>query len=395
MSAPMLIWDDRMLGYDLGGRHPMHPLRWELTWSLAGQLGVLDGLPLTAPEPAGDADLTTVHLPAYLDAVKEASVIGGPQRAVGHGLGSDDNPVFADMHASAALIAGGSITAARAIAAGEVRRAANIAGGLHHAMAGHAAGFCVYNDAALAIRALLDSGVQRVAYVDIDVHHGDGVQEVFYDDPRVLTVSLHESPLALWPGTGWPHETGHGGGVGSAVNIPLPPGTSDALWLRAFHAVVPSVLRAHRPDVLVTQHGADGHADDPLADLNLTVDGQRAAALALRDLAEELTGGRWLALGGGGYSLVKVVPRTWTHLLAIVGDRDLDPAMPIPPAWTEQARLARPDIAPPTSMSDRDGVGVRFERWSGIREVGIDRTIDDVRRAVFPLHGLDPFDPRD
>ena len=280
------------------------------------------------------------------------------------------------------------------MASGQADVAFSIAGGLHHAHRAKASGFCYVDDPAVIIAHLVDRGL-RVAYVDIDVHHGDGVQEAFYDDPRVLTVSLHESPLALWPGTGWPHETGHGEGVGSAVNIPLPPGTSDALWLRAFHAVVPSVLRAHRPEVLVTQHGADGHADDPLADLNLTVDGQRAAALALRDLAEELTQGRWLALGGGGYSLVKVVPRTWTHLLAIVADRDVDPATPTPLAWRDVARLARPDIDPPTTMSDRDGVAVHFERWSGIPEIGIDRTIDDVRRAVFPLHGLDPFDPRD
>jgi acetoin utilization protein AcuC len=192
------------------------------------------------------------------------------------------------------------VTAARAGARREVDRAINIAGGLHHAMPDAASGFCIYNDPALAITTLLAEGVQRVAYVDVDVHHGDGVQHVFYHDPRVLTVSIHETPLALWPGTGFASECGRGAAAGTAVNIPLPAGTADAAWLRAFHAVVPSVVRSFRPEVLVTQHGADSHREDPLADLNLTVDGHLASYRVLRELAEEVAGGRWLALGGGG-----------------------------------------------------------------------------------------------
>ena len=244
------------------------------------------------------------------------------------------------MHEASALIAGASVAAAEAVWRGEARRAVNIAGGLHHAMPGRASGFCVYNDPAVAIARLLDLGAERVAYVDVDVHHGDGVQAVFYDDPRVLTVSLHETPLALFPGTGFPDETGGPGAEGSAVNVPLPPGTGDAGWLRAFHAVVPSVLRAFRPQMLFTQCGADSHRLDPLADLRLSVDGQRAAYLALRGLAEELCDGRWVATGGGGYALVEVVPRAWTHLLAMATGEPLDPATPTPPAWRELA--ARP-----------------------------------------------------
>lgn len=390
-----------MLGYDLGGRHPMHPLRWELTWALADGLGVLDGVERFAPPIATDAELTGVHTPRYIDAVRAASQPGGPPVPVGHGIAEPDNPPFENMHTSAALIAGGSIAAARAIAHGEVDRGVNIAGGLHHAMSDGAAGFCVYNDAALAIRTLLDNGVQRVAYVDVDVHHGDGVQAAFYTDPRVLTVSIHQSPLSLWPGTGWPRESGRGDAAGTSVNIPVPPGASDAVWHRAFHAVVPSVVRAFRPQVLVTQHGADSHAEDPLADLNLTVDGHLSSYRALRTLAQELTGGRWLALGGGGYSLVRVVPRSWTHLLAVVADRDVDASTPVPPAWTDLVRAARPSISPPATMSDRragapgtPGV-VDFEPWDGIEQSPVDRSIDEVRRAVFPAHGLDPFDPRD
>ena len=398
----MLVWDPRMLAYDLGGYHPLHPLRWELTWALAESLGVLDGFTFTTPTPADDATLLSVHTTDYLDAVKAASAPGlGPDSTqFGHGLGTADDPVFPGMHDAAALIAGGSVTAARAIAAGEVDRAVNIAGGLHHAMPDRASGFCVYNDAALAIAALLDAGIERVAYIDVDVHHGDGVQAAFYGDPRVLTVSVHESPMTLFPGTGWPRETGRGAAEGTAVNLALPSGTGDAGWLRAFHAVVPSVVAAFRPQVLVTQHGADTHTEDPLADLRLTVDGQRASYQALRDLAETVTGGRWLALGGGGYSLVRVVPRAWTHLLGVVTDRDVDPARAIPTAWQDLARDRRPSIQPPTHMGDIEigtdsGPSPSFERWQGHGDGPLDRAILQTRQEIFPLHGLDPVDPRD
>ena len=221
------------------------------------------------------------------------------------------------------------------------------------------------------------------------------MQTAFYDDPRVLTVSIHQTPLSLFPGTGYPTECGHGAAQGTAVNIALPSGTSDASWLRAFHAVVPGVVRAFRPEVLVTQHGADSHREDPLADLNLTVDGQRASCLALRELAETVTGGRWLALGGGGYSPVRVVPRSWTHLLAIVSGHDIDPATPLPEHWLARAAAARPGIPLPIDMSDGVPNPVTFQPWDGTVEVAVDRAIQDTRSIIYPLHGLDAHDPRD
>jgi acetoin utilization protein AcuC len=393
MTAPLVIWDPRMLGYDLGGNHPLHPLRWELTWALAGELGVLDHYRVLVPDPADDEALSGIHTLDYIAAVREASeAFPG---AVGHGLGTADNPVFPGMHDNAALIAGGSIDAARAIAHGEVDRAVNFCGGLHHAMPDYASGFCIYNDVALGIKALLDAGIRKVAYVDVDAHHGDGVQAAFYDDPRVLTVSIHESPLTLFPGTGFAAESGRGAAQGTSVNIALPAGTSDAAWLRAFHAVVPGVVTAFRPEVLVTQHGADSHREDPLADLNLTIDGQRTSYLALRTLAESVTGGRWLALGGGGYSPVRVVPRAWTHLLGIVAGHDVDAALSMPQDWIALASRARPDIQLPADMNDGTTGLVSFERWDGTVDMAVDRAIQDTRNRIYPLHGLDPHDPRD
>jgi len=316
-----VVWTDELLRYDLGD-HPLDPVRVELTMALARDLGVLDrpGVSMVAPEPADDATLSRVHQAEYIAAVRA----GGP----GYGLDTPDNPVFPGMHEASALVAGATLAAAEAVWSGRAQRAINVAGGLHHAMPDRASGFCVYNDPAIAIARLLDRGVERIAYVDVDVHHGDGVQEIFYDDPRVLTVSLHETPLALFPGTGFPAETGGPGAEGTAVNVALPPGTNDSGWLRAFHAVVPSVVRQFRPQFLFSQCGADAHRLDPLADLRLTVDGQRASYLAMRDLADELCEGRWVVTGGGGYALVEAVPRAWAHLLAIVTGEPIEPATP-------------------------------------------------------------------
>ena len=242
------------------------------------------------------------------------------------------------MHEASALVAGATLAAARAMWSGAAEHGASIAGGLHHAMRASASGFCVYNDPAIAITWLLAAGAGRIAYVDIDVHHGDGVQAAFYDDPRVLTISLHETPALLFPGTGRPSETGGPGARGSAVNVALPGGTGDAGWLRAFHAIVPPLVRAFAPDVLVSQHGCDTHRLDPLAHLQLSVDGQRAAHAAVHALAHEAAGGRWLLTGGGGYELVQVVPRTWTHLLAEAAGGPVDPAAATPAAWREYVR---------------------------------------------------------
>ncbi|MFV2021170.1 acetoin utilization protein AcuC [Micromonospora sp. LOL_023] len=391
-DATLVVWDERLLAYDLGD-HPLDPVRVELTIALAREFGLLDraGVRLFTPEPADDAALTRVHRPDYLDAVRVAHE---DPFFSGYGLGTPDNPTFAGMHEASALVAGATMAAAEAVWRGDARRAVNVSGGLHHAMADRAAGFCVYNDPAVAIARLLDLGAERVAYVDIDVHHGDGVQEIFYDDPRVLTISLHETPLALFPGTGFPDEVGGPAAQGGAANVALPSGTGDAGWLRAFHAVVPSLLRAFGPQLLVTQCGADAHRLDPLADLGLSVDGQRAAYLALRALADELCDGRWVATGGGGYALVEVVPRAWTHLLAVAVGAPLHPATLTPPRWRALAAARCPGRPVPLRMTD--DVDPDFVPWQpGGDPDPVDRAILATRKAVFPLHGLDPHDPRD
>jgi acetoin utilization protein AcuC len=384
-ESVLVVWDDSLTHYDFGPAHPLSPIRLDLTMRLARELGVLDGehVRLVSPKIADEALLTTVHTPEFIAAVRRATV--DPR----HGLGTGDNPCFDDMHEASARVATGSVDAALAVWAGRVTHAVNIAGGLHHAMPNNASGFCVYNDPALAIRALLDAGAERVAYVDVDVHHGDGVQAVFYDDPRVLTISLHETPRMLFPGTGYAQETGGPGAKGSAVNVALPPWTTDGGWLRAFHAVVPPLLRAWQPQILVTQDGCDTHIEDPLAHLALTIDGQRASYAALHALAHELCDGRWVATGGGGYAIIDVVPRAWTHLLAEAAGTPVRPETAVPPMWLEHVATTF-GRSGPARMTD--GQPAVFKDWSAGYDPGdeLDRAVMATCKAVFPFHGINP-----
>jgi acetoin utilization protein AcuC len=378
-----VVWDEGYLAYDFGD-HPLNPVRLDLTIRLARELGVLDSVTLIEPQPATEAQLRTVHDVEYLQAVRRAV----PDAR--YGLGTTDDPVFPGMYEASALVAGGSALAARAL--DDVEHAVNIAGGLHHAMRDHASGFCILNDVVLGIRTLLDRGATKIAYIDVDVHHGDGVQAAFYDDPRVLTISLHQDPRTLFPGTGLPTEIGRGAAEGTKLNVALPPGTDDAGWLRAFRAVVPGAVRAFAPDVLVTQCGCDTHHDDPLANLQLTVDGQRTAIAELHALAHEVAGGRWLAFGGGGYGLMRCVPRTWTQLIAEAAGRPVPLDTAIPPGWAAYVREL--GGRPPERMGERpDPISV--EPWQPGGESWLDRAVAATRRAAFPLLGLDPDDPRD
>ncbi|MFF9125700.1 acetoin utilization protein AcuC [Streptomyces sp. NPDC014889] len=384
-----LMWDEAVTGYDFGRDHPMDPVRLVLTRKLVDALGLDREARLVAARPAGDSTLRLVHREDYIEAVKAASADPGAADTA-YGLGTLDDPAFAGMHEVSALIAGQSVAAAEAVWQGDALHAVNFAGGLHHAMPGAASGFCVYNDAALAIARLLELGAERVVYVDTDVHHGDGVQTAFWEDPRVLTISLHEHPRTLFPQTGWPQETGAPSAQGSAVNVALPAGTGDAGWLRAFHAVVPELVADFRPQVLVTQHGADTHFEDPLAHLTVSLDAQRAVQMACHELAHEHAEGRWIALGGGGYEVVDVVPRSWTHLVGIAVGRPVEPETVIPESW-RQAVYARTRQLGPMRMTDGRSP-VSWADWEAGYDPAdrLDQAILATRRAVFPLRGLLP-----
>jgi acetoin utilization protein AcuC len=390
-----VVWDPDMTAYNFGHAHPMAPERMELTARLAGSLGLLDldHVSVAAPGVASDEELHTVHSPDFVAAVRRVSE--DPDTSdLERGLGTEDDPAFAGMHEASARLAGGSLLAAAVILDGSAVRAVNFGGGMHHASRERASGFCIYNDAALAIQRLLDGGIQRVAYIDVDAHHGDGTQSIFWDDPRVLTISLHESGLTLFPGTGFANEIGGPNAVGSAVNVALPAGTGDAGWLRAFHAVVPQLVGAFEPEVIVSQHGCDSHRLDPLTHLNISVDGQREVAMAIGNLAARYCGDRWISTGGGGYNVVSVVPRSWSHLIAIAAGRPVPLRTPVPEDWRRYVRDkygARYGVEPPQMMGD--DVDLWWRSW----EVGfdpndaVDRTVMATRKEVFPLYGLDPW----
>jgi acetoin utilization protein AcuC len=397
-----MAWDERLTDYHFGPGHPLAPVRIELTMQLAHEFGLWSkpGVTVAAPAPATDADLELIHDARYITAVRTVSGWAEDLGARGleatqfryaraFGLGTGDQPVFAGMHQASALVTGATLAAARAVWSGAARHGAGIAGGMHHAMTARASGFGVYNDVAVAIAWLLRHGAERIAYVDIDAHHGDGVQAAFYTDPRVLTISLHQHPAAIFPFTGLPAETGGPGAQGSAVNVALPAGTGDANWLRAFHAIVPPLLRQFRPQMLVSQHGADTHRLDPLAHLQVSIDAQRAAHAAIHALAHDLADGRWLLTGGGGYELVRVVPRSWTHLLAEAAGQPIDPGAPTPAAWRDYV-TRRTGLTAPERMTE--GASAMFVPFESGYDPGnpVDRAIVATRNAVFPLHGLMP-----
>jgi acetoin utilization protein AcuC len=326
VSGPVaLVYGDALMKHHLSDEHPLQPIRVKLAVDLIKSTGLIEHAHLLPPCSATDEELQLVHSPEYVELVRKLSDPAqrrhvSPIQVDRAGFASADNPVSDELHEGTALVAGATLVAAQAIESKAALHAFSPSGGLHHAHRDRASGFCTYNDAAIACEWLRQRG-HRVAYVDVDVHHGDGVEEIFQSNPDVLTISLHESGRWLFPGTGFPRDAGVGPGTGSAANLPFNPFTWDEPWLTGFDRVVPALLRRFRPTVLVTQDGCDTHHLDPLAHLAATTRIWPQIGRAFHDLAHELCEGRWLALGGGGYAIREVVPRAWTLLFAEMVER--------------------------------------------------------------------------
>ncbi len=373
-----LIWyGDDAPWYDHGPQHPLRPARVTLTRELIKAYGIVDG-DRVVEAPARDAtldELRLVHTDRYIDAVTRAG--HGEQGRWGiFGLGPGDNPIFPQMHEASTRVAGASLSAAEAVVKGRAEHVFNPAGGLHHAMPERASGFCVYDDPAIAMAWLLQQGIDRIAYVDVDVHHGDGPQAIFYEDPRVLTISLHQYGW-IFPGTGDVNEAGAGRAEGTKVNVPFPASTTDEEWLTAFRAIVPPLVKAWRPDALVTQLGCDTHFTDPLAELGLSTNAYRETAVMLHELAHEAAGGRWLATGGGGYQWARVVPRAWTIYFAEMAEVKIPDE--IPESWIETAEREAGYEVPATLLEPPTGPG---------NPSAVERLIDRVKARIFPVHDL-------
>jgi len=376
VAQAALIHSDAWRSFDYGPEHPLRMERLGLTWRLMEAYGLtrLPGAAVHCPEPAPESAIARYHHPDYVAMLKACNDGVVPPAAARYGLGPGDNPVFRGVWDCARLVGGGSLLAADLVAKGEVDRVFHFAGGLHHAADQRASGFCYVNDAVLAIMRLRERGL-RVAYVDIDAHHGDGVQAAFYRDPNVLTISTHERGERLFPGTGFVEEAGEGAGVGYSVNLPLEAYTDSAVYLPAFEAVVPPLLDAFRPDVVVAQLGIDAHRTDPLTHLQLDIQGFARAVRRIAELSPQL-----LALGGGGYDLQNVA-RGWTAAWAVMNGVDLPDELPASYAADAQAAGFRA-----TTLWDAPAA-IPEEIQTAVRDY-VGRQVSKVRERVFPHHRI-------
>jgi acetoin utilization protein AcuC len=382
-DVPLLVFGPRSLTYDFGPSHPLTPRRFGPGIDLLRELGAEPGL---APEPAPDEELQLCHSGRYIQVVKRFSEADlDPWGESEAGIGPGDDPPFHGMHEAGAAVAGGSLRAMDAILRGDVLHAFHPGGGLHHAMPSRAAGFCIYNDVALAVARARAAGL-RVMYIDLDVHHGDGVEAIHASDPGVLTVSIHESGRYLFPGTGFAWEIGEGDAAGTVVNVPLEPETGEEAWLAIVSSLVPELAAAFAPDIVVSQHGCDTHATDPLAHLNVSTTAMGAAARLVDGLAHRWAGGRWLATGGGGYGVYRVVPRAWSHVWLAGAHRE-EPSS-VPAAWLERwaVEAARyGDRSLPESFDDPPNAGLPMTSSQADAEARSRAVASAVGEAVVPM----------
>jgi len=352
-----LIYTDQYSKYNFGPSHPLRPLRLELTYSLMEKLGLLNhkNLEIFQPRLATKQEIARVHSSDYINVIERLSKNPKDKeiKPFIYGLGPGDNPIFEGMYEASSLVCGASIKAAETVWDNdEFHIAFNPAGGLHHAQKDKASGFCIFNDIAVAIKHLksIDKDI-RIAYLDIDCHHGDGVQWLFYDDPNVLTISLHESGKYLFPGSGDTEETGTGKGTGYSINFPLIPGTNNKMYLKIFTECIPKILEKYQPDILATQLGVDTHFNDPLTQLGVSIRLHKTLAKEIKTYAENHCNNKWLAFGGGGY-LMTVVPRAWSLFLARMLDVDLPNHLP--DEWIEEVRKKVTYEETPHELWDHD-----------------------------------------
>ncbi len=370
MSKAPFFFSEKMLGYNMGPSHPLKPRRLEMTRELLNSYGLMNTVlePLEPPDMKQE-ELLLTHSPAYLQALQQLETGQGIAHPLKFGLGTSDNPLFEGIYSTSHAYASGSAAAAQCLLEG-AQLAFNIAGGLHHAHYGRAAGFCILNDCAVAIRRLRRR-FEKVAYIDIDVHHGDGVQELFYNDPHVFTLSLHESGKTLFPGTGFPQETGEGAGMFCSANLCFAPSTTDRIWLNAWREAALPLVAAFEPDAIVLQMGTDTHALDPLGHLMLSTRPWLQAIADVQQLGKPL-----VAIGGGGYNLCTVT-RMWTLAVAQLTGVELPNDVPVQCSISSETPRLR-DAASFTVETAREESAERFAQ----------DCVKTLKERLFPHYGL-------
>ena len=378
-SNAVFIYSDDILSYKFSNNHPFNQLRVQLTYELLREFGALGNQDIVLPRMASDEELQLVHDTNYIQAVKlagsdELSV----EKAADFGLGTEDTPMFPNMHEASAFLVGGTLTAVDYVMTGKAKHALNLGGGLHHGFRGKASGFCIYNDSAVAIKYMQQKYNARVLYVDTDAHHGDGVQWTFYDDPSVCTLSIHETGRYLFPGTGNVNERGHGEGYGYSFNVPVDAYTEDESWLDVYKTSLKEVAAFFKPDVILTQNGADSHYYDPLTHLCGTTKIYREIPKIAHEIAHEYCHGRWIAVGGGGYDIWRVVPRAWSFIWLEMIERKAEGMLPL--SWLEKWTKVSPHPVC-TQWDDEPNIYQPIPRKPEITE----KNAQTLERALYPI----------
>ena len=380
MKKTIFIYSDDMLAYKFNDEHPFNQQRVKMTLDLLKKCSAIHEQQIKEPSPASDEEIALVHDKTYIEAVKRAGKGKLDLKTAGkYGLGTEDTPIFQNMHDASALIAGGTLLAAEQVMEGHADHALNLAGGLHHGLRGKASGFCVYNDCSIAIQWIRENYNARILYIDTDAHHGDGVQWTFYDDPNVCTISIHETGRYLFPGTGNYSERGQGSGYGSAFNVPVDAFTEDDSWLHIYKTLVKEVAEYFQPDVIVTQNGVDAHYYDPLTHLSLSMKSFDIVPRLAHELAHHYCGGRWIAVGGGGYDIWRVVPRAWGKIWLAMNEMEV--SGPLPQNWLDQWQPLSP-YPLPTIWEDPDDLYEPIPRKAEITEKNaamLEKTLSIIR----------------
>jgi acetoin utilization protein AcuC len=374
------VFSEELLNYKFSSQHPFNQFRLKLTVDLLHRQKALEHKHVIAPRMATDEELSLVHDPSYIDAVRMAGHGQLPKEvAENYGLGTEDTPIFPNMHEASALLVGGTLTAVDQVMTGQALHALHLGGGLHHGFRGKASGFCVYNDSSVAIKYLQKKYNARVLYVDTDAHHGDGVQWSFYDDPNVCTLSIHETGRYLFPGTGNVNERGQGKGYGYSFNIPVDAFTEDDSWLDAYTQSFKEVAEFFKPDVILTQNGADSHYYDPLTHLSATMKIYREIPKLAHKLAHQYCGGKWIAVGGGGYDIWRVVPRAWSLIwLEMTENSNCYGSLPVD--WIDYWQKEAP-VTLPKEWDDPENLFPPIPRKAEITE----KNLLTLEKALYPI----------
>ncbi|MGM9924292.1 MAG: acetoin utilization protein AcuC [Bacillus sp. (in: firmicutes)] len=380
MNKALFVYSDELLKYKFNSNHPFNQLRLKLTLDLLQKSNAINDRDIIQPRMATDEELCLIHDPNYVNAVKLASKGLLPEeQAANYGLDTEDTPIFPDMHEATALLVGGTLTAVDAVMSGRADHALSLGGGLHHSFIGKASGFCVYNDCSVAIRYLQKHYNARVLYVDTDAHHGDGVQWSFYDDDQACTFSIHETGRYLFPGTGNINERGQGKGYGYCFNVPIDAFTEDESWLHTYTTAFKEIIEFFKPDIILTQNGADSHYLDPLTHLSATMNIYEKIPKLAHELAHQYCNGRWVAVGGGGYDIWRVVPRAWSRIWLEMSELS-HISGPIPIDWIEAWQSQAP-IQLPTAWEDPLNMYEPIPRKSEITE----KNLQALEKMLYPI----------